>query len=235
MTLSEVRKMFVKITGRYDLVKDTESYEDDGADFMLNAGIRMLDSMFTHSKSYGTIRVSIESGEDVYRTDNVLSIEAIQVSSDEGRVTLTHVSEQDITERDPDGSNSSGAPKYYAIHTGMRNPELGNLEDEFKGESFRIFPAPDEDITAYVYGRLTIPLKEEDDVNFWSSSYPETLITAGQYFIERFHRNSQGMADHMRAIRQDLRELDYNAIESQLGSITQMKDSWRYRGEDHVW
>lgn len=235
MTLLEVRKMFVKLTGRYDLVKDAESYEDDGADFMLNAGIRMLDSMFTHSKSYGTIRLSVKSGKDIYRTDNVLSIEGIQVSSDEGRVTLTHVSEQDITERDPDGDFSSGAPKYYAIHTGMRNPALGNLKDEFKGESFRIFPAPDENLTAYVYGRLTIPLEEDDDINFWSSNYPETLITAGQYFIERFHRNSQGMADHMRAIRQDLRELDNNAIESQMGSITQMRDSWNFRGEGNEW
>lgn len=235
MTLLEVRKMFVKLTGRYDLIKDAESYADDGADFMLNAGIRMLDSMFTHSKSYGTIRLPVESGKDVYRTDNVLSIEGVQVSSDEGRVTLTHVSEQDIMERDPDGSNSSGAPKYYAIHTGMRNPALGNLKDEFKGESFRIFPAPDKALTAYVYGRITIPLKEDDDINFWSTSYPETLITAGQYFIERFHRNSQGMADHMRAIRQDLHELDSNAIESQMGSITQMRDSWDYRGEGNEW
>lgn len=235
MNLVQVRKMFVKLTGRYDLVKDTESYEDDGADFMLNAGIRMLDSMFTHSKSYGTIRLSMKPNKAVYRTDNVLSIEGVQVSSDEGKVTLTHVSEQDIEERDPDGEFSSGAPKYYAIHTGMRNPALGNLKDEFKGESFRIFPIPDSSLVGYVKGRITIPLKEDDDINFWTTSYPETLITAGQYFIERFHRNSQGMADHMRAIRRDLHELDANAIESQQGSITQMRDSWTFRGEGNEW
>lgn len=232
MNLAQVRKMFVKLTGRYDLVKDAESYADDGADFMLNAGIRMLDSMFTHSKSYGTIRVPMKPKQAIYRTTNVLSIEGIQVSSDEGKVTLTHVKEQDITERSTVGE---GVPKYYAIHTGMRNPALGNLEDDFRGESFRVFPAPSSKLTAYVYGRITIPLEEDDDINFWSTSYPETLITAGQFFIERFHRNSQGMADHMRAIRQDLRELDNNAIESQIGSINQMRDSWNSRGGTNAW
>ena len=232
MTLLEVRKMFVRLSGRYDLVKDTESYEDNGADFMLNAGIRMLDSMFTHSKSYGVIRVPLKPDKAVYETNNVLSVEGVQVSSDSGRVSLTHVTEQDIEER---GDIGSGSPKYYCMHTGMRNPALGNLKDEFTGESFKILPKPSSALTAYVYGRLTIPLENDGDINFWSVSYPETLITAGMFFIERFHRNSQGMADHMQAIRQDLHELDANAIESQLGSITQMRDSWKFRGEGNAW
>lgn len=230
MTFLEVRKMFIKMTGRYDLVVDTESYEDDGANLLLNAGVRMLDSMFTHNKSYGTFRVKLKPNQAIYDSEYFLSIEGIQVSSDEGKVTLNHVSEQDIKERNPDADGSTGSPKYYSISTQMGNPAFGNLVDEFEGVSFRVYPTPDVAYVADVSGRVTIPLVNDDDKNFWTINYPETLITAGQYYLERFQRNTSGMRDAMAAIRQDLRELDNNAIESQMGSRTQMRDSWRYRG-----
>ena len=43
MNLGELRRTFIKLSGRYDLVDASGS--DAGANFFINAGIRMLNSM----------------------------------------------------------------------------------------------------------------------------------------------------------------------------------------------
>jgi len=236
MTLSEFRNFFVKMTGRYDLVKqDGEDYADAGANTLINMGVRMLDSMFTHNKSYGKVPVKLKPNQALYMARSMLSIEGIQFSADSGKVTLDHIQEQEIEEKlSLDGSNS-GCPKYYAIASVVRDAFLDNEQSAFKRLHFKICPAPDQSYAAQVYGRMTIPLENDNDTNFWTLNYPETLTSATMYQIERFHRNSQGMRDHMVAIQQDLRNLDYNAIESQMGSNTQMNDSWNFRAEGNEW
>ncbi len=235
MTLLEFRKMFVKLSGRYDLVKDPDTYEDDGANFLISAGIRLLDSMFTHSKSYGEVTLELKANQAIYNVSSMLSIEGVQRGSDEGRVSLTHITEEELQEQDPTQTSSTGTPKNYALVTTVRDAILGNRKTALTQLSIKLFPIPDSSINAYVLGRISIPLEEDNDTNFWTLNYPETLISATMYQIERFHRNRQGMADHMTAIQRDLRELDANAIESQMGSLTQMKDSFKFRGEGNVW
>lgn len=227
--------MFVKLSGRYDLIEDTDNYADDGANFLINAGVRLLDSKFTHSKSYGTIQVSTEPNKAIYSLPNVLSIEGIQRGSDEGRVTLNHILEQELQEQDPTETTSTGTPISYAIISALRDAVMGNTNNDFTKLTVKLFPIPDTSVSLYVYGRMTIELKSDEDKNFWTLNYPETLISATMYQIERFHRNRQGMADHMAAIMEDLRNLDSDAIESQIGSITQMRDSFKFRGKGNVW
>lgn len=236
MTLSEFRNFFVKMSGRYDLVKqDGEGYADAGADTLINMGVRMLDSMFTHNKSHGKVSVKLKPNQALYMVRSVLSIEDIQFSADSGTVTLDYIQEQEIEEKLALDGGNTGCPKYYAIASVVRDAFLDNAQSVFKQLHFKICPVPDQVYSAQVYGRMSIPLKNENDTNFWTLNYPETLISATMYHIERFHRNSQGMRDHMAAIRQDLRNLEHNLIESQSDSSSQMNDSWNFRAQGNEW
>lgn len=235
MTLLEFRELFVDITGRYDLVKNIESYEDDGADRYINMGLRKLDSMFTHSKSMGKAPLVLKPKQAVYEISNMLSIEGIQISADgSGGVSLDHIREEELESYSSEAADT-GTPRYYCIYTNMRANGLGNSVTAIETLSIKISPAPDQSRKADVYGRITIPLEKDEDYNFWTVNYPETLISATMYMIERFHRNRSGMRDHMTAIREDLKELDNNAIESQLGSNTQMNDSFNSRPQGNEW
>lgn len=233
MTLSEFRKLFVSLTGRYDLVKDTENYADDGADQLINMGVRKLDSMFTHSKSMGKVPMELTLSQAIYSPSHLLSIEGMIMSADDGRVSLDHKREEWIEQRNLESADA-GCPQYYAISS-MNTDNIGEAVDGYSKLNFIIFPKPDQEYTLDVYGRVTIPLDGDEDYNYWTVNHPETLVSATMYMIERFHRNRQGMADHMTAIRADLRDLDYNAIESQIGSNTQMNDSFNSRPQGNEW
>lgn len=235
MTLAEFRKEFVQLSGRFDLVKDTQDYKDDGADFLINAGVRLLDSMFTHTKSYATSEIQTEIGKSVYDVPSMLSIEGVQRGSDKGRVTLTHIEEHVLQEIGPTEKSSSGVPASYAIFTSVSDGVTGNSKDNLSKLTIKVTPTPDKVLSLYVYGRVSLKLSNENSQNFWTINYPEILISATMYQIERFHRNRQGMADHMAAIQRDMRNLDADAIESQMGSITQMRDSFKFRGDGNEW
>lgn len=236
MTLADIRKLFVDLTGRFDLVVDTDSYKDDGANFFIRSGSRLLDSMATHEKSYGVEEVDLKDGQAVYSIPNLLSVEGVQITVDGSGVSLEHWTESNVKANNPTASENLGIPKAYAIYSSVRHLKYitRNKDKDFTDSSFILFPAPDEDMLAYVYGRVSIPLKEDCSRNFWTIKHPETLISAAMYQIERFYRNTRGMQDHMNAVRIDIRELDNNAIESQLGSINQMRDSFEFRGEGNA-
>lgn len=233
MTLSEFRKLFVDLSGRFDLVKDTEKYEDQGANFFIQSGQRMLDSMFTHSKSYGFISVDLKKGQSIYPAPNLLSIEGVTVTSDDlGEVTLDHIDESEVI-RDTDADQ--GTPLRYAVVSEIKSPLKDNpTETVWENLFVELVPVPDESMTGRIYGKVSNLLKNDSDKSFWTVRYPEILIKAAQYQIEVFHRNTQGANDFLTAIVRDLRNLEGDLIESQMGSLNQMRDSFKFRGKGNA-
>jgi hypothetical protein len=59
MTLLEVRKKLVELSGKYDLVIDTVDWVDNGANFYINAGQRWLDrkldDKYTVQRKFATV------------------------------------------------------------------------------------------------------------------------------------------------------------------------------------
>ena len=45
MNLKEIREQFVKRSGRYDLVSSTTNWTDNGADFFIRNGQKLLDRL----------------------------------------------------------------------------------------------------------------------------------------------------------------------------------------------
>lgn len=235
MTLKEFRKLFVDITGRFDLVQDEESYADNGANFYIQAGQRFLDKSFKHSKSFGEQVVQLKRGLETYSLDNYLSVTNVQVSTpDSGWVTLGLRQDDEINEVKPSGSNALGLPRFYSVVNLMRSPLVERSETAIMKLGIRLFPVPDTELEAKISGRYTTPLTKDSDTSFWLVAYPETLIRAAQYQIESFHRNTQGANDHLMAIQRDMLELEHDEIESEIGQISQMRDSFNFRGKGNA-
>jgi hypothetical protein len=53
MNLAQIRTKFIQENGRYDLVVDTTNYADNGADFFIQSGQRLLDSILPNRKTLG--------------------------------------------------------------------------------------------------------------------------------------------------------------------------------------
>lgn len=98
MNLGEIRKQFVQLSGRSDLVKDTTSWEDNGADFFINAGQRLLDWLqdTTHTKAWHYER--LVPGDFILRLELFRSIDEIWIAGegDDGEVTRVPLVKKDL-------------------------------------------------------------------------------------------------------------------------------------------
>lgn len=215
MNLLEIRKNLVKISGRFDLVKDIELYEDDGANFYIQAGQRLLDDKFTHLATYGKEEFETKSGQDTYQLNRVKTIADAQVRVDNSYFTLYLTTEEVSNEL---GNVTEGTPKGYSILNASRL-------------SIRLFPTPISNQKIIVYGRVYSLLANDEDENFWTLWYPETLLSAAMYQIERFHRNTQGMNDYMASIMEDMRNIENNMYETHLAGDPVMGDSFNFKAE----
>lgn len=233
MNLKAFRKLFVEVTGRYDLVKDPESGEDDGADFYIKAAHRFLDKRFKTSTSQNRSYIQLKKGKDVYSIPDCLSIINVNVATpDAGKVNLGLISEEEMDELTIEGG--VGSPKFYAV----TNPNIAPIDQRSTQRlgqiALRVFPSPDSDMVCQVKGRFSTVPQKDSSTSFWMSNYPETLIRACQYQIETFHRNTQGANDHLNALMMDLRELNNDLIESEVGDQSQMRDSFKFRGKGNA-
>lgn len=232
MTLLDIRQLLVQLSGRYDLVKDTETFEDSGADFFINAGVRLLDRLATHPKSFGYVKVEMADDQSVYSLPDLISVSSVEVMSKQsGRVSLSIIEEEVLTKSYRD---SCGIPSYYSIHTAIRSPISRVRDKALERLSIRVFPRPMSCSFLIVHGRVSKELKSDEDYNWWTLGHPETLVRAALYQIESFHRNTQGMNDFMNAILVDIRELNNDAIESEMGSANQMNDSFYFRSHGNI-
>lgn len=234
MTLKEFRKLFVNTTGRYDLVEDTESYADAGADFYIKAGIRYLDSSFSVGHEDPKYRLDLEKDKSDYSLPGVLSVKEVAVvTPDSGQVMLTKLENWEIDQllQDADGS---GIPCNYSVSSDIRNPLLGNSEQTYQEPVLKVYPAPNADMTLFLSGRFASPLSDDSQTCFWFNVYPDLAVSAGQYKIEVHHRNTQGANDHLRAIQLMMREIEHDLIESEMGDLNQMRDSFKFRGQGNA-
>lgn len=231
MTLLDVRKLLVDLSGRFDLVVDTTDYVDNGANFFIRAGHRFLDSVTTHSKSEGFSDVYLIDGIQEYAITDFLSVRDVQVTTDEGVVSLTRLAERDINEGLDEGA---GIPRFYSLFTSVKSPLDRNRDRVYKRLSIKFYPSPQEGLIAKVFGRVSKTLLEDEDFSFWTLEAPETLVRAALYQIESFHRNTQGMQDYRLAIMEDVRRMEHDLVESEVGELNQMNDSFYFRGQGNV-
>jgi len=250
MTLLELRTQFIKQNGRFDLVVDTTDYEDDGADYYINAGVRYLDNHAMNPKSYAWYKYDFVVNDHRILVPGLLSAKEVwMVNSADDRRQLTKQSLGYMKDYYSDYSiavSNSGTPTDWCMAVARLAPEQSdrtslNYEDHFTygwediiftddgpHYSYRLvwwMPKADTAGTVEILGRFKAnTLSVDGDINFWTSEYPEVLIEAANLALEATYRNTAGMQDRENYINQLLLGIDHTLVEEEISGVNQMSE-----------
>lgn len=229
MTYLELKKRIVKLSGRIDLVVNTTAYVDAdpvGVDFFVNAAIRYLENRIVHESMSQEIEDTL--AEDAYEyelSSEVRSIESVQVEADDGWIFLEHLTYDNFLDAagEPLDEADSGEPEYWTSDKVVTVPD-----DETK-DRILIYPPADQDYTI----RLIVNYKQSElsadsDTNFWTDQYPDLLIAATMMKLEYFYRNRSGVADWQEQVEAQIRDIEFNLVETQSAGIDQRADGWNF-------
>lgn len=238
MNLLQIRTKWVDTNGRTDLVVDTTDYTDNGANFFIQAGQRLLDSLLPFPGSKGRYVKDIAADDYKLMMKYIRAIDSVWIkASGEDRVELDRKSYSWLLEEYGDSISDmdSGEPTYYApiIHT--ISPEQKDLTDatystEFthdyedilfgstryqkRGIAFR--PKADQAYTMTVFAHFFSLMSSDADISWHSEQYPELLVLASNWALEAFYKNRTGMQDWMEAIQQFLRGIDHDSVREEM-------------------
>jgi hypothetical protein len=245
MTLLEMRTKLVQLSGRYDLVINTDDYEDNGANFHINAGLRWLDRKMDH-KPMVTRNFSVVAASALSATfewcRSILQVWVI----DPVEGTRTRLEKKDLTWLreefpGPHSELEAGAPIYYVpFYTKMYplnpgsttwakysdfNSELDETAldtDVYDGVLF--MPPALNEMTLEIIGHFyTKQMTLDTDSNYWSVRHPEILLMSALRSIEVFNRNTEGRKDWELAIAESLMDEDKDAADEDVAEVDEME------------
>lgn len=241
MSLLAVRQWFVRESGRYDLVVDTTTWADNGANAYINAAQRMLDRMQTTPLTVGhnwqACAVNVRHVVFGY-CRAVLRVFATKISdntrSELTKETLSYIKEQHFSE-----DAETGTPLYYAPGVFRLAPEvemvIGDIdvpanyldyigEKPYNYNGILFTPACDETYAIETWGYFYTPtLSADTDETWWTEQHPELLVMGAQLMLEKFNRNAEGVKDWTLAIKSELQGIDFDLVEEQISEVNQME------------
>lgn len=244
MTLLEIRRKFVELSGKYNLVTDTTSWADNGADFFINAGQRWLDRKMDDKHSVQRFFKKVEAG-------------AIGVSFEWCR-TILQVWVQDATEgerwllekksptwvreeyKDILDDLDQGSPLYYYpayLNIYPHNPVLSNWQfylgfadfapmspDDTVYDGIIFMPPADQEYSIEVWGHFYTPqLTSNTQSSYWTVRFPEILLMSALRMSEVFRRNTEGVKDWEYAIKEQLMDMDKDAADEDATDSVEME------------
>lgn len=243
MNLLEVRTRLVDVSGRHDLVVDTTAYVDNGANFYINAGQRILDRLETVPQSKARVFRMTAAGDYGIVFPNCRSILEIWVADIDGRQKMRKYSMEDFRLdyfNEPVGLITQNVPQVYTpawLRTIPDRIVIADLEailgyaDVPVGATERMtyngiifMPPADGAYQIEVVGYFYSPAFTDDaHTSFWSEIHPELLLWAAQAVMEVDHRNTQGFKDWMNAINTFITTVGFDVVEEELTDVDQME------------
>jgi hypothetical protein len=237
-TLIEIRTAFVNKSGRTDLVIDTTNYQDNGANFYIQAGQRLLDTMIPSPKSVGRYIKDINAGDYKLMMSYVRSVESVWIKSSSSlREELEMKPLSWLMEEYGDSitDNSQGTPKYWSPLISVLSPEQKDLTEvtyttqftrdyeeivfgstRYQKEGITFRPVSNEAYTLTVFAHFFSLLSVDADVSWHSENYPELLIMAANLCLETFYRNSAGVQDWLQAMQLFLKGIDHDIVRTEM-------------------
>lgn len=233
-----VRQKFIELSGRFDLattVTDTHD-TDNGADFFIVSGQRMLDRFYKTPKDEAVFYREISAGDFYVTFDSCRAILEVWASNSEERFKLTKVSAADLRAYYSGlvSVTDQGEPAYYTP-TLLRSVEdsdrgsLGDffdaLEDEFPNSynGIMVMPPVDEAYVIEIYGKFySETLENNADISFWTSEHPMVLVWAALYQLEVSYRNTEGAKDWLNSIKLEIENIDKDTVEEDVAEVREM-------------
>ena len=244
MSLLAVRDQFLKQSGRYDLGTITDGATegtDNGADWYINAGQRILDRRIPANGLRAKRVQSLSIGDYIGIVSQAKVIESVWLVKSDGSLSeLIRKKFRDI--RNYYGETvsvmDSGTPLYWTpatvkVDSKLKIDDLSNITIDDMGDftigqsdaanGILIVPPTDTAVTLEIIGKFfSASLTANADSSLWTESYPEILVMAGQYQLEVAHRNTEGAKDWMASIDLALTEIDMSDVAFDSEHINQM-------------
>ncbi len=248
MDYKDIRQKFVEVSGRYDLVLDT--WEDNGADFYINAGQQYLDRLLDTNKMWARYPSIVTAGTFLIKTVGIRSIKEVWIANVDGKSQLTPDTIQKLKEEYSEefSSVTQGCPEYYApailrpypdtlaSTSGMYNVSDLLLYDvtapaqHFNYNGIVIMPPPDGTYTVEIVGLFYSPTLSAtlsgatwtQVKSYWTEVHPDTLIAASLFKLHGFYRNTDGAKDFKATLMEDVVGLDHDDVEEGIFGTLQM-------------
>lgn len=237
MNLGELRTLLLRRSGRNDLVNMDGT--DNGAIAYINAGQRFLDRRTGYLDDTARNFKVLAAGEYFVQFDAARTIDEVWAATGEGSWQLEPESIRDLKSAysGPFGEVDPGAPLYFAFTRLRTSPDSAPLDtlsgygDEVavdgsqrKATGIIIMPPVEEETQIEVWGKFYSPTLSVDlDTSYWTENHPETLIKATMYQLEVDNRNTEGMKDWLAAIDLDTVRIEYDFVELDSNTATQME------------
>lgn len=249
MEYQAIRKKFVEMSGRYDLVKT--DWNDDGADFFLNLGQRFLDRFTRHRKSVAKFVTDIDGDTWVIPVENCRAVDEVYVRGTDGAIVkldkypysdFRQYLRKMVTDADP------GTPAYYAVVNLRGYPDesedFGDYEDtediqqtwdgvnpHYSRIGIIVYPKPDESLELSVYGLFYSPELSAvyasgawtQTASYWTTEHPDALLYAALYKMETFYRNTEGSKDWLGVLQLEVATYDYDLVEEEMADLDCME------------
>lgn len=233
MSLLEIRQKFVESSGRYDLVVDTTSWADNGADWFIKAGQRYLDRKLetgsararffgTLKKNKHTLQIPVARViEKVFRITSEGKFQLPEATTDSMRLLLNELMEE----------GTVGAPSYYTPTTVRLAPGSDVFSVRGDYATFTLQDAnytgvffgtkADQDYSLEIEGLFYSPaLTSDASVSFWTEQHPEILVMASFMSMERFYRNFEGSKEARAQVDDLVQQLDFDYVAQEIVNIT---------------
>ena len=247
MEYKDIRKKFVEMSGRYDLVK--QDWNDNGADFFLNAGQRFLDRQSDVQKDFAGNVQPVAAGTLVVKTIGLRSVREVWAgNSTDGLVRLTKATLTWLKEEYGEqlSSITQDDPLYYAL-VGLRPyPDATlaatwsgyyDIDDFVLGDTHYTYrgiilcPPPSTTWYIRINGTFYSPTLSAvfaagtwtQTKSFWTECHEDMLLQAALYKMEVFYRNTEGAKDWKNALDADLLGVDKDLADEESADINQME------------
>jgi len=248
MDYHDIRELFVKRSGRYDLVDS--DWNDSGADFFLNSGQRLLDRIVEHDKSMARSFGTIAEGEWYAVVEGLEAVKEVWITNNDGKLKLEKLSMTELREYyyEKVSDVTNGTPLYYALGVFRPYPDassdldlsgysdIGDILTMDDGGHYTyngivFMPPSDESYTLSIWGKFRSPTLTAiysapnwtETKSYWTELHPDILLKAGLYELEAFYRNTEGAKDWKAILDIDLLSLDSMMADQEMSDVEEME------------
>jgi len=240
MNLLQLRTKAVQLSGRYDLVVDSTDWDDNGMDFYINSGVRMLERLAALHETKARLWYNLPVGEySLEFQHNCRVVHTVWASNTESRWQLTKLSNDDFFAEYSDATSQTdnGTLEHFtivplrALETTDQNSlgtflNASHLETDKKYDYYGILlgPPTDEECTITVSGLFkSVELSANGDESFWTIQEPDLTLRAALYQLEIFSRGTEDAKNWLSAIQADVLQINFDIAEEESYTITQLK------------
>lgn len=239
MNLLDIRKQFVKVTGRYDLITNIESYDDNGANYYINEGIRWLNKLIELPNSRAKLYYKLTSGSySVIFNNSCRLVSEVYVNDSENRFRLDKINLTQLRSyyTKTIGETDVGVPYQYALadlrtlESALKNSlgtfidtTLNSYDDFYSYAGLIIVPPVDKDYIVEVSGLFRpIELFYDQDENYWTIEESSLLIRAAMYQLKALSTSNELITGLYKSIMLDISQIDNDIVQESNIDINQM-------------